>query len=166
MKDVVLAIDIGTTNIKCVAARRGMQFLADAGSEYKTHNPSFLYYEQDCEDWWSHCKIAIGRALAKAGVSASEGAAIAVSSQAPSFLALTQDGEALCPAMIWMDRRSDAQCRQMEQDLGREEIFRETGNVADPFYMFSELLWFKEHFPRNMRKQRASCRQTVTSITG
>lgn len=134
MNDVILAIDIGTTNIKCVVARRNMQFLADAECEYKTHSPEFLFYEQDCEDWWTHCKLAISRALAKAGTSAADVAAIAVSAQAPTFLPVARDGSPLCPAMIWMDRRSDRQCRRMELDFGREAIFRATGNVPDPFY--------------------------------
>ena len=152
MNDVILAIDIGTTNIKCVVARRNMQFLADAECEYKTHSPEFLFYEQDCEDWWTHCKLAISRALAKAGTSAADVAAIAVSAQAPTFLPVARDGSPLCPAMIWMDRRSDRQCRQMELDFGREAIFRATGNVPDPFYMFGELLWFKENMPQQYEK--------------
>ena len=80
MKDVIVAIDIGTTNVKCVVADRKMQVLADCTSEYRTHSTGIARFEQDCEDWWKHSKIALSCALDRAGVSPSSVVGIAVSS--------------------------------------------------------------------------------------
>ena len=147
MKCAILAVDIGTTNVKCVVATRDMRVLSDSGSEYRTQSSGIAYHEQDPEDWWVHTKAAIAEALRKAGVLPLNVAAIAVSSQAPTMLPLDREGRAVYPALIWMDRRGDAQCRQMERDLGAEFIYETTGNVSDPFYTFGELLWFKENLP-------------------
>ncbi len=155
MKDTILAVDIGTTNVKCVVATRDMHVLSDAGSEYKTQSTGIAYHEQDPEDWWTHTKAAIAGALRKAGVLPSNVAAIAVSSQAPTMLPVDRTGRAVHPALIWMDRRGEAQCRQMERDMGAEFIYATTGNVSDPFYTFGELLWFKENLPSHY--ERTDC---------
>ena len=113
--------------------------LAEYESEYPTHCVGVARFEQDCGDWWEHAKTALSGALARAGVSAREAALVAVSSQAPSMLPVDGRGRALRPAMIWMDRRSDAQCQAMNRRLGEDRVFALTGNAADPFYTFSEL---------------------------
>ncbi len=147
MKNVFLAIDIGTTNVKCVVADCEMTVLADCESEYKTQSTGIACFEQRCEDWWEHAKIALAGALDRAGVAPSCVAGIAVSSQAPTMLPVDRDGRPLGPALIWMDRRSDAQCAQMNARVGADRVFEITGNTADPFYTFGELLWFQENAP-------------------
>lgn len=154
MKDVIVAIDIGTTNVKCVVADRKMQVLADCTSEYRTHSTGIARFEQDCEDWWKHSKIALSCALDRAGVSPSSVVGIAVSSQAPTMLPVDAAGKAVHPALIWMDRRSDAQCARMNECLGADRIYEVTGNTADPFYTFSELLWFKQRRPEAYARTR------------
>lgn len=147
VKEVIVAIDIGTTNVKCVVADREMRVIADCVSEYKTHSVGIARFEQDCEDWWTHTKIALSCALAKAGLSPSCVIGIAVSSQAPTMLPVDANGKAVHPALIWMDRRSDAQCAQMKDNIGADRVFEITGNTADPFYTYGELLWFKQECP-------------------
>ena len=154
MKSVIVAIDIGTTNVKCVIADRSLRMLAEYESEYPTRCVGVACFEQDCEDWWKHARTALLGALARAGVSAGEAAVVAVSSQAPSMLPVDGRGRALRPAMIWMDRRSDAQCQAMNRRLGEDRVFGLTGNAADPFYTFSELLWFREHEPELFEQTR------------
>lgn len=147
MKDLMLAIDIGTTNVKSVIARRDMTVLGQAESEYRTHAAGIARFEQDCEDWWNHALRAIAKAFERTGASPADVAAVAVSSQAPSMQALDAQGRSLYPALIWMDRRSGAQCREMEARLGKERVYALTGNAADPFYTFGEVLWLRENCP-------------------
>ena len=98
--------------------------------------------------------LALQVAAAKAGVRASEIGRIAISSQAPTMLPVDAAGRPLCNALIWMDRRSDAQCIDMGRTIGSEDVYRITGNKADPFYVYSELLWFKQNQPALYEKTR------------
>lgn len=63
-------------------------------------------------------------------------------------------GRPLGNALIWMDRRSDAQCIDMGRRIGDGTVYRITGNKADPFYVYSELLWFKQNQPALYEKTR------------
>jgi len=50
--------------------------------------------------------------------------------------------------MIWMDRRAEAEVKQLDEMLGEGTIYRVTGNRPDAFYVAPKLLWFKKHEPQ------------------
>ena len=154
MSEYILAVDIGTSNVKCMIARPDMTVLAEADSEYETLCTGAGRYEQDPELWWRHMILALQAAAAKAGVRTGEIGRIAVSSQAPTMLPVDAAGRPLGNALIWMDRRSDAQCIDMGRRIGDGTVYRITGNKADPFYVYSELLWFKQNQPALYEKTR------------
>ena len=68
MSEYILAVDIGTSNVKCMIARPDMTVLAEADSEYETLCTGAGRYEQDPELWWRHMILALQAAAAKAGV--------------------------------------------------------------------------------------------------
>jgi xylulokinase len=70
------------------------------------------------------------------------------------MLPVDKNGIPVHEALIWMDRRSDPQCSEIAGLLTSERIFRVTGNSIDPFYTFSELLWFKQNFPNDYEKTK------------
>lgn len=154
MKEIMLAIDVGTTNAKCIAFGVGMQVLGEGASEYETLATGGNGYEQRPEDWWIHTKAAMAKALKRAGCSASQVVQIAVSAQAPTLLCLDGAGKPLRNAMIWMDRRSDSQCAWIERALPGKRVYQITGNSVDPYYPLSGLLWVRENEPWVYEKTR------------
>ena len=142
-----LGIDIGTTNIKSVLFKPGAILVAQAVREYKT---SFLHpswAQQNADDWWNTVVETIRKVLADSGVDSAEIAAVAISCQAPTMLPVDKTGKPLSDALIWMDRRSDAQCERLSEKIGAQRIFDISGNRMDPFYVLGKLLWFKENQP-------------------
>lgn len=142
-----LAIDIGTTNIKCVLFGAGAFPVAHAMYEHGTTYPHPSWAEQRAEVWWSGTIKTIGRVLSVSGIDPATIGAIAVSSQAPTLLPLDAAGIPLSPAIIWMDRRSSDQCGRLARAIGAKRIFDITGNWPDSFYLLSKLLWFRENRP-------------------
>ena len=63
------------------------------------------------------------------------------------MLALGRDGRPLRPAMIWMDRRAEAEIVRLAELIGADEIYRVTGNRPDAFYVAARLLWLRSHEP-------------------
>ena len=59
MSEYILAVDIGTSNVKCMIARPDMTVLAEADSEYETLCTGAGRYEQDPELWWRHMILAL-----------------------------------------------------------------------------------------------------------
>jgi xylulokinase len=142
-----LAVDIGTTNIKCVLFGPGAVPAAQATREHGTSYPGSSWAEQRAEEWWAGTVEAIRQVLSESGVDSASIAAVAVSGQAPTLLALDTGGKPLAPAIIWMDRRSADQCERLKREIGAERIYGITGSWPDSFYLLSKLRWFRENRP-------------------
>ncbi|GAB4536718.1 MAG: xylulokinase [Anaerolineae bacterium] len=147
MDRLLLGVDVGTTGTKAALFTPDGRLQAVGQSEYSIHHEHPGWAEQDPEDWWRATCIAIRQALAQVPESPKRVAGIAVSSQATTLLPLNRAGQPVRPAMIWMDRRAEAEARRLSERLGESVIERVSGNRSDPFYVASKLLWFRTHEP-------------------
>ncbi len=152
MDEYILAIDIGTTNIKCSLFSRNAKFISHSEKEYLIYSQNECWIEQNALDWWNNCIIVISDVLNKSKISAKKIKIVAVSSQAPTMLPVDKSGNPLRNAIIWMDRRSQKQCDEFESNFGSNKIFDITGNKIDPYYMFGKLLWFRHNEPHLFTK--------------
>jgi xylulokinase len=153
----LLGIDVGTTGLKVVLADADGTLLAQASREYPTNYPHPNWAEQDPEQWWRACCGVVPQVLAMAGVSGKDIAGIGVSGQGVGVVPVDASGVPLRPAIIWLDRRSDEQCRKLNATVGEAEITRVNGARIDSFYFAPKWLWVKEHEP-------AVYRQTATVL--
>nr|MBA2463046.1 carbohydrate kinase [Actinomycetota bacterium] len=165
--DAVLGVDVGTTAVKAAVVTADGRVLGTGSVEYPTHYPRPGWVEQDPEDWWRAACGAIQTALADAG--RRDMAAVCVSAQAPTLLPLDSRGRPLRPALIWMDRRAEAEAERLRETLGEELVRRVTGNRIDPYYVAAKLLWFREHEPELRARVRVYVQATgylVHRLTG
>ena len=148
MEKYVLGVDLGTTNVKAMLFSENGRCVAkgEAGS-YRTVSEHYNWAEQDADVWWNDTVKSIRQALGQASFQDAEIAAVSVSSQGMAMLPLDGDGNPLCRAHIWMDRRAAAETRWMEEKYGRERIKEEFGAYADPYYQITNIIWFKKHQP-------------------
>jgi xylulokinase len=147
MEKLLLGIDIGTTGAKAALfdIEGNLQTIGQAEYPLRHLHPGWA--EQDPEDWWQAACVAIKQALKNIPEGAQRVAGVAVSSQAPTMLPLDRYGKPVRPALIWMDRRAEAEAIQLKERFGEELIETVTGNRADPFYVAAKILWYKTHEP-------------------
>jgi xylulokinase len=165
--DAVLGVDVGTTAVKAAVVAADGRVLGTGSVEYPTAYPRPGWVEQDPDDWWRAAGGAIRGALADAG--RREVAAVCVSAQAPTLLPLDASGRPLGPALIWMDRRAEAECDRLRESLGEELVQRVTGNRIDPYFVAPKLLWLRTHAPDLHARVRAYVQATgylVLRFTG
>lgn len=137
-------IDIGTTGAKVILCDALGHVVGEASEEYPTAYPQPNWAEQDPQDWWrATCRI-VRQAVAQSGVDPKQIAAISVSDQAPSVVAVDRAGEIICPALIWMDRRSGEQCAWLRAEVGADRIAAINGGCIDPYFLAPKLLWLRD----------------------
>jgi len=144
---LLLGIDVGTTAAKAALFTVEGKLQALGQAEYPLHHLQPGWVEQDPEDWWRAVCLAVRQALASLQNAAARVAGVAVSSQAPVLLPLDRAGVPLRAAMIWMDRRAEAEAARLDEGAGPGQIWRITGNRPDAFYVAPKLLWFRTHEP-------------------
>ena len=152
MEPLLLGIDVGTSSVKAVLLDLRGNLCAVCQAEYPLHHIRPAWVEQDPQDWWEATCQAVREALAKVPHAPEGVLGLAVSSQAPTLLPLDRSGRPLRPAMIWMDRRAEAEAARLTELLGAEEIHRITGNRPDAFYVAARLLWLRNHEPEILKQ--------------
>lgn len=148
----LIGIDLGTTAVKTVLFNDEGDVIQSVSSEYTTEFPTEGAAEQDPSVWWNATLNTLKKLISEQPQDRRNVAAISVSSQSPTMLPLDKNGKPLKKAMIWMDRRSDDQCKHIEEIVGRERITEITGNRADAYFMLPKLLYFRENEPELFEK--------------
>jgi len=144
---LLLGVDVGTTGVKAALFDLNGRLESMGQAEYEVQHIRPAWVEQRPDDWWQAVGVAVRQALQSVANGSERVAAMAVSSQAPSLIPLDQSGEPLRPALIWMDRRAEAEAAHLAETVGFENICRVTGNRPDAFYVAAKLLWYKNHEP-------------------
>lgn len=150
-----MGIDAGTTGLKVVVADADGTLLAQCGEEYGTSYPHPNWAEQDPEQWWRACCAVAPRALQMAGAQGKDVAGVGISGQGIGVVAVNAAGQPLRPAIIWLDRRSDAQCARLRETVGEEAVTAINGARIDSFYLAPKWLWVKEREPEVYRQTAA-----------
>ena len=142
-----LAFDIGTSALKTTVLSEQGHVAASAGFTYPTYTDATGAAEQDPGLWWKGvCQTA--RQLGESHPAIMRQiAGIGVSGHMLGCLPLDSGGNPVRPAMIHSDRRSVDACRQIERVIGKDAIYRLTGNVLDPRSSLCKVLWVKQNQP-------------------
>jgi xylulokinase len=111
-----------------------------------THSPHAQWSEQDPRDWWRAVCDTVPRALADAGLAASDIAAVSFSAGAHTPVLVDGAGRVLRPAILWSDQRSGEECRELQQRSG-DRILEIAMNRVTPTWTLPQLLWLKRHEP-------------------
>ena len=147
MKDLLLGIDMGTTGSKSALFTDRGCMVSVGQAEYLTRHEHPGWAEQNPEEWWDALCVATRHALSGVDAGPERIAGIAVSSQAPTMLPLDHLGQPVRPALIWMDRRAEAEAQGLKQTFGEHCVEDITGNRPDPFYVAAKIQWYRAHEP-------------------
>jgi glycerol kinase len=148
MKDLILAIDQGTTGTTAMLVDREIRVLASANVEFPNYYPQPGHVEHDALEIWASVGKAVTAALERAGVDGSRIAAIGVTNQRETSLFWDRStGEPIHRALVWQDRRTADQCAALKA-AGHEAAFKQkTGLVLDPYFSGTKARWLLDHVP-------------------
>ncbi len=135
MKPFILALDQGTTSSRAIVFGRDGRIVAKAQEEFQQILPGPGLVEHDPEAIWATQLGVARRAMASAGLTADDIAAIGLTNQRETtILWERQTGRPIGNAIVWQSRLSAGICDRLKAD-GAEPVFRDkTGLVVDPYF--------------------------------
>jgi len=142
-----LGIDVSTTATKALLIDPAGQVLAAASSVYSFETPRPLWSEQHPNLWWQAAQQSIRAALQKSGVNPAEVGGIGLTGQMHGLVLLNKSGQVLRPAILWNDQRTQAQCDEIHNRIGRQKFIQTTGNVALTGFTAPKILWVQQNEP-------------------
>jgi len=144
----VLALDQGTTSSRAIVFDELGMPVSVAQREFAQVFPQPGWVEHDPREILATQRDVAREALARAGVPLKEVMAIGIANQRETTLLWDrQSGEPLSNAIVWQDRRTAAQCREL-REAGAESLVRErTGLVIDPYFSATKIGWLLDNIP-------------------
>ena len=137
----LIGLDVGTSSIKGIAIDEEGAVLGVAERAHPLSTPRPGWAEQDPEDWWAGTQAVL------AELDADRADGIGLAGQMHGLVALDAHGEVLRPAILWNDGRTQAQCDEIEERVGRDRLVALTGNRALAGFTAPKLLWVAKHEP-------------------
>ncbi len=142
----LLALDQGTSSSRAIVFDAHGQIAAIAQREFRQIFPEPGWVEHDPREIWSSQLATAREALAKAGLGATDIAAIGITNQRETTIVWNRaTGEPIGNAIVWQDRRTAPACEALKA-RGLEPLFRErTGLVLDAYFSGTKLAWLLDH---------------------
>jgi len=131
----ILAIDQGTTSSRAIIFDAQMQVKAIAQEEFTQHFPQSGWVEHDPSEIWASVAATCRGALEKAGITATDVAAIGITNQRETTVVWDKTtGKPIHNAIVWQDRRTAPFCEELRKEGFEATITQKTGLLADPYF--------------------------------
>ena len=142
----ILALDQGTSSSRSIVVDAGGGIVALAQQELRQIFVQPGWVEHDPMEIWATQLATAREAIARAGLSAADIRAIAITNQRETTLVWDRrTGRPLHHAIVWQDRRTEPLCAQLRaQGLG-PAVQRATGLRIDPYFSATKLRWLLDH---------------------
>lgn len=144
----ILALDQGTTSSRAIVFDHDGSILAIARRELTQHYPFAGWVEHDANEIWQD-QLAVAReALAGAGLSPFDIAAIGITNQRETTVLWDRrTGEPLHQAIVWQDRRTASVCERLKQEGHLSSVQQRTGLLIDPYFCATKIAWLLDNIP-------------------
>lgn len=144
MKDVIVAIDQGTTGSTVLLLDHNVEVVSTANVEFPNHYPQPGWVEHDVAEIWTSIAEAAAKAFAQSGPVNIR--AVGITNQRETCLFWDKEtGEPIHRALVWQDRRTADLCADLKS-RGLEEMVRsKTGLVLDPYFSGTKATWLLDN---------------------
>src|ERR1041385_1507014 len=143
----IITVDVGTSSTKTSLWSEAGQLLAHATSSYDLRRPEPLWAEIDGETWWHAVCETIQTVLATSKVDSASIAGVGLDAVGWTLVPVDRSGNPLYPAMIWLDRRAEAETSWLKSLPEAETLVNLDANPLDAAYITPKLIWLKNNHP-------------------
>ncbi|WP_043646425.1 glycerol kinase GlpK [Nocardia thailandica] len=146
MPQYIGAIDQGTTSTRCMVFDRRGAVVARHQLEHAQIMPRAGWVEHDPDEIWERTRTVVTSALAGAGLTAADLAAIGVTNQRETTVVWNRHtGRPYGNAIVWQDTRSDRIIADLHRSGAAETIRRRTGLPPAPYFSGGKLAWILDN---------------------
>jgi glycerol kinase len=148
MAKYVGALDQGTTSTRFMIFDHSGNVIAVDQKEHEQIYPKPGWVEHDAMEIWTRSKEVISGALAKAGIQASDLAAVGVTNQRETTVVWDKTtGRPVHNAIVWQDTRTDTICNDLSKDGGQDRFREKVGLPLATYFSGPKIRWILDNVP-------------------
>jgi glycerol kinase len=146
MAQYVGALDQGTTSTRFMIFDHSGQVVAIDQKEHEQIYPKPGWVEHDPAEIWTRSVEVTRGALAKAGIKASDLAAVGVTNQRETTVVWDRrTGKPVCNAIVWQDTRTDKLCNEFGKDGGQDRFRAKVGLPLATYFSGPKVRWILDN---------------------
>ena len=163
MTATILVLDEGTTSTRAIVFAADGRQLAVCQEELTQYYPRPGWVEHDAGEIWAKTLACARRVLEQIGGAGSV-AAIGITNQRETVVAWDRlTGEPLSRAIVWQDRRTAGQCKDLKAGGYEPLVTARTGLLLDPYFSGTKMRWLLDHAPA-VAQARAAGRLALGTV--
>ena len=166
MSQYVAAIDQGTTSTRCMIFDHAARVVSVGQREHQQHYPAAGWVEHDPVEIWANTQQVTAEALARAGLTANDIAAVGITNQRETAVVWDRrSGEPVYNAIVWQDTRTDRLCAELGGCTGASRYQARTGLPLSTYFSGPKLRWILDHVDGARQRAQAGelCCGTIDS---
>jgi glycerol kinase len=146
MATYAAALDQGTTSSRAMIFDHGGRVIAIAQKEHEQIYPRPGWVEHDPKEIWARCQEVLEEALAQAGASTSEIAALGITNQRETTLVWDRGtGEPVYNAIVWQDTRTDRLVDELSAEGGQDRFRQQVGLPLATYFSGPKVRWILDN---------------------
>ena len=155
MTEFVGAIDQGTSSTRFMIFDETGRAVAMAQEEHEQIFPRPGWVEHDPNEIWAKTERVIGSALDRAGMAASDLAAVGMTNQRETTVVWDRDsGEPVANAIVWQDTRTADLSEALGGDVGPSRFRKKTGLPLATYFSGPKIRWLLDELHLNDQARR------------
>lgn len=143
--EIVLALDAGTSSVRCVAFDAALHVLDEAHRELTSSFPAPGEVEQDPHEIVALAVATLSEVAQRQRALGHEPVAVGLTNQRETTVGFDREtGETFQPAIVWQDRRTAGYCRDLGARGHEPAVRTTTGLVLDAYFSATKIHWMLE----------------------
>src|ERR1700678_549918 len=144
----IAAIDQGTTSSRCMLFDAAGAIVAVVQKEHRQIYPRPGWVEHDADEIWANVQEVIAGALAKAGATAADIAAVGITNQRETTVVWEKaSGRPIANAIVWQDTRTDRLVAELGGEVGQDRFRELCGLPPATYFSGPKVRWLLDHTP-------------------
>ncbi len=144
----VMSIDQGTTSTRCILFDHGGRLVSVAQREHRQHFPKPGWVEHDPVEIWRNLERVAPEALAQAGASTEQIAAVGIANQRETTVLWDRrTGVPVGRAIVWQDMRTGELVEELARAPGAAMVTERSGLPLATYFSAPRIRWTLDHTP-------------------
>ena len=142
----ILSLDQGTTSSRSLVFDKKGNIKGVAQKEFTQIFPQPGWVEHNAEEIWGTQFGTMAEAVAKAGITINQVAAIGITNQREATVVWERStGKPVYNAIVWQDRRTSAYCDELKAAGHSKKIQEKTGLIIDAYFSGTKVKWILDN---------------------
>ncbi|KYH29517.1 MULTISPECIES: glycerol kinase GlpK [Clostridium] len=144
----IMALDQGTTSSRCIIFNKQGEIVAVSQKEFTQIYPKAGWVEHNAMEIWGTQAGVAGEALAKAGLDATDIAALGITNQRETTVVWNKrTGIPVYNAIVWQCRRTAEYCDELKAKGFDKVVKEKTGLILDAYFSGTKIKWILDNVP-------------------